>query len=162
MSTKKQRPQQPAVRKHEPDWAALKALTDEEIAAQIAADPDVAPEWDWSLDDPRVRIMVPTDVKAIRARFGLSQDRFAKTFALNLATLRDWEQQRRIPHGPARTLLQIIDREPEAVRRALGQKAKTPRPVRERIASGPKAARRRPATRNPRDQPARRALQKEV
>jgi putative transcriptional regulator len=122
MSTEKQKPLRHAAKKHEPDWAALEALTDEEIKAQIAADPDVAPELDWSLDDPKVRIMVPTDVKAIRAKFGLSQERFAKTFALNLATLRDWEQERRMPHGPARTLLQIIDREPDAVRRALAPK----------------------------------------
>jgi putative transcriptional regulator len=136
------------VRKHEPDWAALKELTDEEIAAQIAADPDVAPEWDWSLDDPHVRIMVPTDVKAIRAKFGLSQDQFAKTFALNLATLRDWEQERRMPHGPARTLLQIIDREPEAVRRALRPKPKTTAVLRKRSASRPKTAQRQPAACN--------------
>ena len=111
---------------HEPDWAALDALTDEEIDAQIAANPDAAPDVsDWPLED--AIIMVPTDVKAIRARFGLSQEKFAKTFALKLATLRDWEQERRMPHGPARTLLQIIDREPEAVRRALAPK-RAPRP----------------------------------
>src|SRR5947207_15082789 len=124
MSTKKQRQRRPAAKRHEPDWEALRALTDEEIAAQIAANPDAAPDLDWSLDDPKVRILVPTDVKAIRAKFGMSQDRFAKTFALNLATLRDWEQERRMPHGTARTLLQIIDREPAAVRRALSPKAK--------------------------------------
>jgi putative transcriptional regulator len=140
MSTKKQKPL-PAANKHEPDWEALKALTDEEIAAQIAADPDVAPEWNWSLDDPKVRIMVPTDVKAIRAKFGLSQQKFAKIFALNLATLRDWEQERRMPHGPARTLLQIIDREPEAVRRALAPKKA--RMTRERVVSRPKTVRQR-------------------
>ena len=150
MSTKKQRPQQPAVRKHEPDWAVLKALTDEEIAAQIAADPDVAPEWDWSLDDPRVRIMVPTDVKAIRAKFGLSQEQFAKAFALKLATLRDWEQERRMPHGPARALLKIIDREPAAVRRALA-------PERQ---GRPKTARRRTASGKPRHKPVRRAAKR--
>jgi putative transcriptional regulator len=144
MSITKQKPPRPAAEKHEPDWAALEALTDEEIAAQIAADPDVAPEWDWSLDDPHVRIMVPTDVKAIRAKFGMSQDRFAKTFALNLATLRDWEQERRMPHGPARTLLQIIDREPEAVRRALLPKTKTARTLRERITSKPTSRPRQP------------------
>src|SRR3954451_8246978 len=124
MSTEKRKPLRRAAKKHEPDWAALDALTDEEIDAQIAADPDAAPELDWSLDDPRVVIMEPTDVKAIRAKFGLSQEEFAKAFALNLAALRDWEQQRRMPRGPARTLLQIIDREPEAVRRALRPKAR--------------------------------------
>jgi putative transcriptional regulator len=159
MSIRKQKPR--ATKKHEPDWVALDALTDEEIDAQIAADPDVAPDVsDWSLDDPRVMIMVPTDVKAIRAKFGLSQDRFAKTFALNLATLRDWEQQRRIPHGAARTLLQIIDREPEAVRRALAPKAKTAAMIRERIVSRPKAAP-QSAARNPRHRSAR-AAEKEA
>ena len=148
MPISKQRPP-PAATKHEPDWEALKALTDEEIAAQIAADPDVAPELDWSLDDPKVRIMVPTDVKAIRARFGLSQQRFAKAFALNLATLRDWEQERRMPHGPARALLQIIDREPEAVRRALAPKAV--RTIRKPGASRPKATQRRRAARHAAD-----------
>jgi putative transcriptional regulator len=144
MSTEKRKPPRDAAKKHEPDWAALDALTDEEIDAQIAANPDAAPDIsDWSLDDPKVRIMVPTDVKAIRAKFGLSQEKFAKTFALNLATLRDWEQERRMPHGPARTLLQIIDREPAAVRRALApKKART---VGERAVPRTKGARRRTA-----------------
>jgi putative transcriptional regulator len=156
MSIKKPKPPRPAAKKHEPDWAALDALTDDEIDAQIAADPDAAPDIsDWSLDDPKVRIMVPTDVKAIRAKFGLSQDRFAKAFALNLATLRDWEQQRRMPHGPARTLLQIIDREPEAVRRALAP-AKPAGTMRKRSTSAPKAPR-RPAAQDRHHEPARRA-----
>jgi putative transcriptional regulator len=163
MSIKKLKPRRPAVKKHEPDWAALAALTDEEIDAQIAADPDVAPDIsDWSLDDPKVRIMVPTDVKAIRAKFGLSQQRFAKTFALNLATLRDWEQQRRMPHGPARTLLQIIDREPDAVRRALGAKTKAAHMIRKPAASTSKPAHRQPAARNRNHEPARRAAGKEA
>ena|SRR5438477_8670222 len=158
MSINKPKPPKPAAKVHEPDWAALDALTDEEIAAQIAANPDAAPDIsNWSLDDPKVRILVPTDVKAIRAKFGMSQDRFAKTFALNLATLRDWEQERRMPHGPARTLLQIIDREPEAVRRALEAKAKPARKARERAVPRAKAAQRQTAARNPRHEPARRA-----
>jgi len=139
----KQRKQPTAVKRHEPDWAALEALTDEEIAAQIAANPDAAPELEWSLDDPKVRILVPTDVKAIRARFGLSQEKFAKAFAIKLATLRDWEQERRMPHGPARTLLQIIDREPDAVRRALAPKGKLRRSPGKRPASSQIARSRR-------------------
>jgi putative transcriptional regulator len=103
----------------EPDWAKIDALTDEEIDAQIAANPDAAPVLDWSLDDPSVVVMEPVDVKAIRRKTGLSQQEFARTFSLNIAALRDWEQQRRMPRGPARALMQIIDREPEAARRAL-------------------------------------------
>ena len=118
MSTRKQKP--PATTAHEPDWAALDALTDEEIDQQIAADPDAAPDVsDWSLDDPNVVVMEPVDVKAIRAKFGMSHEEFSQAFTLNIAALRDWEQQRRMPRGPARALLQIIDREPAAARRAL-------------------------------------------
>ncbi len=59
------------------------------------------------------------DVKAVRKRLGLSQAAFAARFGFSLGTLRDWEQERRRPEGPARVLLTVIDREPEAVERAL-------------------------------------------
>jgi putative transcriptional regulator len=67
------------------------------------------------------RIFVPPDidVAAIRKRLGLSQAKFAQRFGLSPATLRDWEQGRRRPDRTARTLLTVIDRDPEAVARAL-------------------------------------------
>lgn len=67
----------------------------------------------------RVHVPAQIDVKAIRARTGLSQDRFANRFGFSAATLRDWEQGRRQPEPTARVLLTVIDREPEAVERAL-------------------------------------------
>lgn len=108
----------PASKRHEPDWTAIDALTDEEIDAQIAADPDAAPELteEWF---ERAEKLEPIDVKTIRAKLGMSQPEFARAFGLNLAALRDWEQRRRAPRGPALALLRIIDREPEAARRAL-------------------------------------------
>ena len=60
------------------------------------------------------------DVKGVRSKLGMSQGSFATRFGISKATLRNWEQGRRHPEGPARVLLTIIDREPEAVRRALG------------------------------------------
>mgnify|MGYP001545228840 CR=1 FL=1 len=103
---------------HAPAWAAIHALPAEDIDAQIAANPDAAPDIsDWPLD--KAVIYVPVDVKAIRTKLGMSQDSFAATFGISVAALRDWEQRRRVPRGPARALLQIIDREPEAARRAL-------------------------------------------
>ena len=59
------------------------------------------------------------DIAAIRKRLGLSQARFALYFGISPATLRDWEQGRRHPEGPAKVLLRVIDKEPEAVLRAL-------------------------------------------
>ena len=59
------------------------------------------------------------DVRAARQRLGMTQPEFASTFAVALPTLRKWEQGQRRPEGPARVLLQVIAREPDAVRRAL-------------------------------------------
>ena len=60
-----------------------------------------------------------SDVRAVRRKLGLSQAGFAARFGVSPATVRNWEQGRRRPEGPARVLLTIIDREPQAVERAL-------------------------------------------
>lgn len=59
------------------------------------------------------------DVKAIRKSLGLTQEAFAARFGLALGSLRDWEQGRSAPEASARVLLRVIEREPEAVERAL-------------------------------------------
>jgi len=59
------------------------------------------------------------DVKRIRKKLGLSQTKFADRFGINVKTLRDWEQGRRVPDGSARAYLCVIDKEPDAVSRAL-------------------------------------------
>jgi putative transcriptional regulator len=70
----------------------------------------------------RVRAVPPAevDVRAIREKLKLSQPEFAARFGFTAASVRQWEQGRRHPHGPARVLLTIIAKEPNAVRRALG------------------------------------------
>ena len=59
------------------------------------------------------------DVRVIRARMGLSQSAFAARFGFSLDAVQNWEQGRRRPEGAARALLRVIEREPEAVQRAL-------------------------------------------
>ncbi len=61
------------------------------------------------------------DVKAIRARTGLSQAQFARNIGVKKATLVNWEQGRRQPQGPARVLLALIARDPTIVQRTLTQ-----------------------------------------
>jgi putative transcriptional regulator len=61
----------------------------------------------------------PADVKAIRVRLEQSQSEFALMIGVSVATLRNWEQGRRTPEGPARALLKVAAEQPEAVRRAL-------------------------------------------
>ncbi|WP_306025380.1 helix-turn-helix domain-containing protein [Oceaniradius stylonematis] len=69
---------------------------------------------------PRTVVPDKIDIAALRRRLGLTQSAFAQRYGLNLATVRDWEQNRRYPDQPARVLLKVIERDPEAVERALG------------------------------------------
>lgn len=55
------------------------------------------------------------DIRALRERIGISQEAFAGRYGLDVATLRNWEQGRTEPDGPAATLLQLIDRNPDEV-----------------------------------------------
>jgi putative transcriptional regulator len=69
---------------------------------------------------PITTVKVPMiDVRATRKRLGLSQAEFAARFGFQPATLRNWEQGRTRPDGPARVLLAVIARHPEAVEDAL-------------------------------------------
>ena len=62
-----------------------------------------------------VRIPEDLDVAAIRGRTGLAQPAFAATIGVSLYTLRNWEQGRRRPEGPARVLLAMVNRKPTVV-----------------------------------------------
>lgn len=55
------------------------------------------------------------DVKRIRANYKLSQGEFATLLGISVATLRNWEQGRRTPEGPARILLQVAAKHPDAL-----------------------------------------------
>ncbi len=57
----------------------------------------------------------PVDVKAIRAKTGMSQQQFCATFGISLGTLRHWEQGLRTPRGTALVLLRVVDKNPTAV-----------------------------------------------
>ncbi len=58
-------------------------------------------------------------VKEIRAMTGLSQPKFAQLLHVDVGTLRNWEQGRREPTGPAKALLRAIKTDPKAVLKAL-------------------------------------------
>ncbi len=60
------------------------------------------------------------NVKAIREKTGMSQQRFCATFGISLGTIRHWEQGLRSPRGTARVLLKVVESNPKAVIRAVG------------------------------------------
>lgn len=56
-----------------------------------------------------------SEITAIRYKARMSQEAFAERLGISVATLRNWEQGRRQPTGPARRLLDIIDKHPKLV-----------------------------------------------
>jgi len=98
--------------------AASKRSVGQEVVTSLKE----AIAWAGGEDIP-VRItsvQVPnTDVRAVRRKLRLSQSQFAAKFGFPPATLRNWEQGRTEPDGPARVLLAVIARHPEAVEDAL-------------------------------------------
>lgn len=93
------------------DWDRVNAMTEDEIDANALADPDNPPLTEEEL----ARLRPVPNPKRIRQRLQMTQEQFAARFQVPLGTLRDWEQGTRIPDSAARTLLRVIDRNPELV-----------------------------------------------
>ena len=93
------------------DWRRVDALSDEEIERAARSDPDARPPSDDELE----QFQRVVDARALRRRLGMSQERFARSFHLSVGTVRDWEQGRALPDGPARVLLKLIERNPDIV-----------------------------------------------
>jgi putative transcriptional regulator len=96
--------------------ARLDAMTDAEIEAAAESDPDNPPLTDQELD----RVAAARRVREVRTHTGLSQAVFARTYRINVGRLRDLEQGRTQPDSAVLAYLAVIDKEPDAVRRALG------------------------------------------
>jgi putative transcriptional regulator len=67
----------------------------------------------------KIHIPVEIDAAAIRAKTSLSQLNFSKQIGVSVATLRNWEQGRRVPDGPAQVLLRMLNQDPGIVQRTL-------------------------------------------
>jgi putative transcriptional regulator len=98
------------------DRARLEAMTDEEIERAARADPDAQSWTDAMLD----RAATARRIRLVRQSKGLSQRQFAQRYRINVARLRDLEQGRTSPDSALLAYLTVIEREPEAVERALG------------------------------------------
>lgn len=94
---------------------AMRPMTEEEISAAAAADPDARPMAPEQLAKAR---RIPR-VRTLRRALGLTQDEFAARYHIPLGTLRDWEQGRTEPDQPARAYLQVIAADPDGVSRSL-------------------------------------------
>jgi putative transcriptional regulator len=67
----------------------------------------------------RRTVLTTVDVKALRERLSLTQNQFSSMIGVSIKTLQNWEQGRREPEGPAKALLRVVEKEPQAVLNAL-------------------------------------------
>jgi putative transcriptional regulator len=95
----------------------IRPMTDAEVEAAAAADPDAQPLTAEQLET--IRRAPGPRVRTLRRALGLTQEEFASRFRIPLGTLRDWEQGRTAPDQPARAYLKVIARDPGGVCRAL-------------------------------------------
>ena len=93
----------------------MRPMTEAEIAAAAAGDPDARPRPEGEAASAR---RVPR-TRTLRRALDLTQEEFAARFQIPLGTLRDWEQGRAEPDQTARAYLRAIAGDAEAVRRAL-------------------------------------------
>ena len=107
------------------NWARVEAMTEEEIEANALSDPDNPPLTPEEL----ARMRRVPDPRRIRERLTLTQEQFAEKFEIPLGTLRDWEQGVSYPDSAARTLLRVIEQDPEAVIKALARTYLPPVPA---------------------------------
>jgi putative transcriptional regulator len=101
------------------ELAARRRPSEKEIEAQVADDGDAWTEEELAQAESVYPPLSPDQVRALRAKLGLSQAQFARRFGFTLDAVRQYEQGRRRPSGPASTLLRIIEADPDAVVRAL-------------------------------------------
>lgn len=89
------------------DMAKVDATTEADIARQIEE------------DEAEARKDAAAYARRVRRRTGLTQVAFAARVGVPVDTVRNWEQGKRAPAGPARALLRVLDRAPEAALAAL-------------------------------------------
>lgn len=66
-------------------------------------------------------VLEDPDVVAIRRSYEMTQMEFSTLLGVNVGTLRNWEQGRRIPQGPVRVLLRIAEEHPRIMMKTLGR-----------------------------------------
>ena len=96
------------------------------IGQEILAGIKEIKEWQQGkkrLKITRVQFPRAADVAKIRQNLDLTQDEFADFMGVNVKTLQNWEQKRREPQGPARSLLRIAEKAPEAILKTLPRSA---------------------------------------
>jgi putative transcriptional regulator len=90
-------------------------MSPDEIEKAAREDPDAQPLTEADLG----QMKRTPQVKVLRRALELTQEEFSARYRIPLSTLRDWEQGRTEPEGPARAYLTLIAHDPECVNQKL-------------------------------------------
>jgi len=86
------------------------------------ADGRPIPRANGSRPGAKGRVIDAAYARSVRGQTGLTQTAFAAQIGVPVETVRNWEQGKRSPRGPARALLKVIEQAPEAAFAVLGGK----------------------------------------
>lgn len=96
------------------DHARIAATTEADIRRHQVEDGE-------DPDAPLPSVRPVPNVQAIRTKLRMTQDAFAKAIGVPVATVRNWEQSRTTMDPAVRSLLRVVEREPDAALRALAK-----------------------------------------
>jgi len=89
-------------------------MTDRDIGAEILEGiREIKAFKGGKVDLVTRKLSDPSNPKTIRTRLNLTQSAFAGLMGVSVRTVQDWEQGRREPSGPAKSLLRIAEQHPE-------------------------------------------------
>ena len=106
------------------DGRLVEVLPDGSEQAIVFANAQAAPRVNGAGSATNDRFTDAAYARNVRGRTGLTQTAFAAQIGVPVETVRNWEQGKRSPRGPARALLKVIERAPEAAFAVLGAKAR--------------------------------------
>jgi predicted RNase H-like HicB family nuclease/DNA-binding XRE family transcriptional regulator len=107
-------PEFPQLKTHADTQEEAVAKGAEAVAAWLyflRADGEPIPHPNYFYLEPKS--ITAEDIRGIRNRLGVSQDRFARMLNVSVSSVRAWEQKLRQPDGPTLRLLELADRHPE-------------------------------------------------
>lgn len=77
--------------------------------------------WRGEREAANQLVLAEPDVVSIRQTYEMTQMEFSTLLGVNVGTLRNWEQRRRVPQGPVRVLLRIAEEHPRIMMKTLGR-----------------------------------------
>jgi putative transcriptional regulator len=104
------------------DGRLVEILPDGSEGPNLFSNGERVPHVNGARPSANGRFVEAAYARNVRGQTGLTQTAFAARIGVPVETVRNWEQGKRSPRGPARALLKVLERAPEAAFAVLGAK----------------------------------------